>query len=174
MGPRRLRQRLAAAPRKATATFSCGIPISHPRTSLRSHSGSVPKISSPEPPGSTKKKKKQRKPPNQTVRAPPASTEADSNPSCPPPRPHPPPGRSGTRPGSLGAPSAVGAAIFHRAAPVLPIKIELLVPACWSAREVWVWRAVLVACSNVRASHRVTWELHYIALQCISYVAPPM
>ena len=83
MGPRRLRQRLAAAPRGATATFSSGIPISYPRTSLRSHSGSVPKISfSPNPPESTKQNKnKKRKTPNQTVRAPPASSEADSNPS---------------------------------------------------------------------------------------------
>ena len=69
MGPRRLRQRLAAAPRGATATFPSGIPISYPRTSLRGHSGSVPKISfSPKPPESTKQKKKKSEKPqlNQT------------------------------------------------------------------------------------------------------------
>ena len=45
MGPLGPRQRLAAAPRGAPATFPPGISISYPRTSLRSHSGSVPKIS---------------------------------------------------------------------------------------------------------------------------------
>ena len=90
-----------------------------------------------------KKKKKNPTQPNQTVRAPPASSEADSNPPCPPPHPHPPPGRLGTRPESLGAPSVVGAAILHRAAPVLPIRIGLLVPACWSTRGAWVRRAVV-------------------------------
>ena len=84
MWPRRLRQWLAASPRGATAIFPSGIPISYPRTSLRSHSGSVPKISfSPKPPENTKQKKKKKTltQPNQTVRAPPASSEADSNPS---------------------------------------------------------------------------------------------
>ena len=38
---------------------------------------------------------------------------------------------------------AVGAAIVHRAAPVLPTGIGPLVPAYWSTRGMWVWRAVV-------------------------------
>ena len=48
MGPVGPWQRLAAAPRGASATFSPNIPISYPRTSLRSHSGGVPTTPSPQ------------------------------------------------------------------------------------------------------------------------------
>ena len=142
------RHRRCLSQARDRALFSTGIPISYPRASLRSHSGSVPKISfSPKPPESTKQKKKKKRKtltqPNQTVRAPRPPPRLTQTPPCPPPRPHPPPGRSGTRPGSLGAPSAVGTAILHRPAPVLPIRIGPLVLACWSTRGAWVWWAVV-------------------------------
>ena len=52
-------------------------------------------------------------------------------------------GGRGLSPGSLGAPSAVGSMILHRAAPVLLIRVGPLVPTCLSTCGVWVWRAVV-------------------------------
>ena len=67
--------------------------------------------------------------------------------------------------GSLGAPSAVGAAIVHHAAPVLPIGIGPLVPACWSTRGVWVRRAVVGRMQRRHGQPSDGWK---IALHCIA------
>ena len=111
------------------------IPISDPGRARAVMVGGYPSDSfSPKPPESTNKRKRKTPNPNQ-IRL--------FEPPRPPPRPTqillvlhlartPLLGDRGLVPGSLRATSAVGAAIFHRTAPVLPIRISPLLPACSS------------------------------------------
>ena len=122
MQPEGLWPRLCRSPSRGTATFFSGIPISYPRTSLRGHSGSIPKISfSQVPPEKGKKKKTDRcniptSPKTKEKEKKETRNQASTPPSPPPPARHPPrpparppPRRPGPQPQERpSSPSSVG------------------------------------------------------------------